>query len=186
MKYFKQLTGKKCYLSPPSLDDAAAYCQWLNDLNVSRYLEPSFSLTIEDEMEALKSLHKENKIFGIHDIKNDKLIGSCGLHEIHTVNLTAMFGIFIGDAGYWNKGIGTEAASLCLDFAFNVLNMHNIYLYVYSYNKRAMASYRKVGFKVTGKRREGRYYAGKRHDIIIMDILRSEFTSPFIIPLGTE
>jgi RimJ/RimL family protein N-acetyltransferase len=186
MKYTKQLIGKKCYLSPPSLDDAALYCQWLNDLNISRFLEPSFSLTVEEEAEILKNLHKENKLFGIHDINNDKLIGSCGLHEIHAVNQTAMFGIFIGDAGYRNKGIGTEAASLCLDFAFHVLNLHNVYLYVYDYNKRAMASYRKIGFQVAGKRREGRYFAGKRHDIIIMDILRSEFTSPYVIPLGTE
>ncbi|MBN2762709.1 MAG: GNAT family N-acetyltransferase [Bacteroidales bacterium] len=186
MKYFKQLTGTKCYLSPPALEDAALYCQWLNDLNVSRYLEPSFSLTVEEETEILKNLHKENKVFGIHDINTDKLIGSCGLHEINPVNQTAMFGIFIGDAGYWNKGVGTEAAELCIDFAFNVMNLHNLYLYVYEYNKRAIASYKKTGFTVSGKRREGRYYAGKRHDIIIMDILRSEFTSPFIIPLGVK
>ena len=186
MKYFKQIAGKKCYLSPPALEDAALYCEWLNDLNVSRYLEPSFSLTVEEETEALKNLHKENKIFGIHDVKTDKLIGSCGLHEIHTVNQTAMFGIFIGDASCWNKGIGTEAATLCLDFAFNVLNLHTIYLYVYDYNKRAIASYKKIGFLVSGKRREGRFFAGKRHDIIIMDILRDEFTSPYVIPLGTN
>ena len=72
-----------------------------------------------------------------------------------------MFGIFIGDAGYWNKGIGTEAASLCLDFAFNVLNMHTVYLYVYDYNKRAIASYKKIGFKVTGKKGKEGIMPGK-------------------------
>ncbi|MBN1414130.1 MAG: GNAT family N-acetyltransferase [Bacteroidales bacterium] len=184
MKYMKQLIGKKCYLSPPALDDAALYCEWLNDLSVTRYLEPSFSLTVEEETEMLKNLHKENRIFGIHDMQTDKLIGSCGLHEIHTINQTALYGIFIGDANYRNRGIGTEATTLCLDFGFNVLNMHTIYLHVYDYNKRAIATYQKIGFRETGKRREGRYYAGKRYDIIIMDILKDEFTSPYVIPLG--
>lgn len=180
MNYFKQLPGQKCYLSPPDTEDAKLYCEWLNDLNVTRYMEPSFSLMVEEETEALKSLHKENKLFGIHDARTDKLIGLCGLHEIHPINQTAMFGIFIGDADYRNKGFGTEATELMLDFAFNVLNMHTIYLYVYEYNQRAIASYKKVGFIETGRRREGRYFAGKRHDIITMDILADEFISPYI------
>ncbi len=180
MKYYKQLIGQKCYLSPPAIEDAGIYCAWLNDFNISQYLEPTYSITPEEEIEILKNLRKENKIFGIHEMQTDKLIGSCGLHEIHPVNQTAMMGIFIGETDYWNKGIGTEASSLLIDYGFNVLNLHNIYLYVYEYNKRAIATYKKIGFRESGRRRQGRFFAGKRHDIIIMDLLSEEFTSPYI------
>lgn len=37
--HIKKLTGKKCYLSPMSPDDALQYTQWLNDLSGKRHDE---------------------------------------------------------------------------------------------------------------------------------------------------
>jgi RimJ/RimL family protein N-acetyltransferase len=51
---------------------------------------------------------------------------------------------------------------------------------VFDFNKRAVASYKKIGFKEIGTRREDRQIAGHRHNTLFMDILSSEFESPFI------
>ena len=48
-------------------------------------------------------------------------------------------------------------------------------LSVMSFNERAIACYKKVGFKEIGRRRKGYFLNGKYHDEIFMDILKDEF-----------
>ena len=64
---------------------------------------------------------------------------------------------------------------MLLNYGFNTLNLHNIYLGVYSFNEAAIKCYKKVGFKEAGRLRQAKYYNGKRYDDITMDILRDEF-----------
>jgi RimJ/RimL family protein N-acetyltransferase len=180
MKYFKQVIGEKCYLSPTDPADAAQYCEWINDLGITMNLEPTISVSVEAEANLIRELQSKHRIFSIIDLYTDELLGSCGMHDIDLVNGLAMFGIFIGRKDHWNKGYGVEATSLCLDFGFNVLNLHNIYLIVVDYNPRAIRCYEKAGFKTIGRRREARHFGGKRHDLILMDILSTEFTSPYV------
>jgi RimJ/RimL family protein N-acetyltransferase len=118
---------------------------------------------------------KNFKTLSIIDIDNNELIGNCGYSDIDLLNQTAEVGIFIGNKKYWNKGYGTEALSLLLDYGFKALNLHNIFIRVYSFNERARKSYEKTGFKVIGKKREALLRGNERHDIIFMDILYNEF-----------
>jgi RimJ/RimL family protein N-acetyltransferase len=144
--YFKKMTGEKCFLSPIDTNDVEKFTKWLNDLEVTKYLllYPHI-ISIENEKEYLEKLSKEH-IYSIVDIDNNELIGNCGYGDIDHLNQTAQIGIFIGNKNYWNKGYGTEALSLLLDYGFKALNLHNIFLRVYSFNERARKSYEKVGF----------------------------------------
>jgi len=182
MRYYKKLIGKKCYLSPINIDDAEKYLAWLCDLEVSIYFKIlSQQLTIEKEKEILTTMSKnQHQTFGIIDIKTDKLIGNCSLFSIDKIDRKAEFGIFIGDKNYWGKGYGTEAGKLIVDYGFNALNIHSIMLETYSFNKRAIKSYEKIGFKVIGKRREAKIIGKKKFDVIYMDILSHEFESVYI------
>jgi len=182
MKYFKKLIGEKCYLSPINLEDAKQYTEWINDLEVTKYLLLICQqITLEKEQEILTNMSKKGaQIFGIIDIQSEQLIGNCSLFKINHLNRKADFGIFIGDKKFWNKGYGTEAAKLILDYGFNILNLNNIMLEVFSYNKRAIKSYEKVGFKTIGKRRETLIIGSKKYDEIFMDILAKDFESVYL------
>ena len=182
MKYYKKLVGKKCYLSPINVEDAEKYTEWLNDFEVTINLGLATEIvTLENEKEILAKMAKEKEnVFGIIDLKTDSLIGNCGLHGISHIHRTATFGIFIGNKKYWSKGYGTEAAKLTLDYGFNILNLNNIMLGVYEYNKRAIKCYEKCGFKIIGRRRESRILGGKKYDSITMDILAEEFESVYV------
>jgi len=183
MKYFKKLVGEKCYLSPVSVEDAEKYTEWLNDMEVLVNLTMiSQVVTLEGEREYLNGIAKDthNCTFGIIDLKTDKLIGNCGLHNINKVNSHAMFGIFIGDKAFWNKGYGYEATRLILDFGFNILNLNNIFLGVYEFNKRAIKCYEKCGFKKIGNHRQCKIISGKKYDVVLMDMLAEEFESPYV------
>jgi len=173
--YFKKLVGKKCYLSPMDIDDAEKYTEWLNDFELtSNLILYNSVINIETEKEFLEKLSKDHN-YSIIDKETNELIGNCGFVELDHLNQTSEIGIFIGNKNYWNKGYGTEALVLLLDYGFKALNLHNVMLKVYSFNERAIKSYEKVGFKIIGRRREALKRGIKTHDIIYMDLLYKEF-----------
>ena len=174
--YFRKLVGKKCYLSPMDLNDAEKYTEWLNDLEISIGLGHVYEgiLNVDSEKEILKDLSKKHN-YSILDIETNELIGSCGFLEVDNLNQIAEIGIFIGNKYFWNKGYGTEAMMLLMDYGFKALNLHNILLRVFSFNEMAIKCYNKIGFKVIGKRREALKRGDKTFDVIYMDILYNEF-----------
>ncbi|OHD55733.1 MAG: GNAT family N-acetyltransferase [Spirochaetes bacterium GWF1_51_8] len=181
MPYFKRLVGKKCYLSPMNPEDAPKYVGWFSDLEVAVNLKTQMNINLLSEREFLeKNLKDGNPIFAIIDLATDKLIGNCGLHDIGWVGRHAEFGILIGEKEYWNKGYGEEATRLILDFGFNIINLHNIFLKVMEFNKRAVRAYEKAGFKQIGRWRKAFQIAGKRYDFILMDILADEYESGYV------
>ena len=173
--YFKKLVGKKCYLSPIDVNDVEKFTEWLNDLEVTQNLiiYPHI-ISVENEKGFLEKLAKEHT-YSIIDNETNELIGNCGFNDIDNINQTAEVGIFIGNKKYWNKGYGTEALILLMDYGFKALNFHNIFLKVYSFNKRGIKSYEKIGFKIIGNKRESLLRGKERYDIILMDILYNEF-----------
>jgi RimJ/RimL family protein N-acetyltransferase len=173
--YFKKLVGKKCYLSPIDVNDAGKFTEWLNDLELTINLTLYNSIiNVENEKVFLENLSKEHN-YSIIDLETNELIGNCGFLEVDNLNQIGEAGIFIGNKSFWGKGYGTEALTLLLDYGFKALNLHNIQLKVYDYNKRGIRSYEKIGFKLIGIRRNALYRNRERHNIIFMDILANEF-----------
>ena len=178
--YFKKMIGTKCYLSPIDENDAEKFTSWINDLEMTQFLPKLYSrsINVQNEKELLGKISKEHN-YSIIDIGTNELLGNCGFHAIDHIYPTCEVGIFIGNKDYWNKGYGTEALSLLLDYGFKALNFHNITLRVVSFNERAIKSYEKVGFRFIGKQRETVTKDKKRYDMILMDILYNEFYERF-------
>lgn len=186
MTHFRRLVGQKCYLSPISAEDAQQWSAWFNDLEVT--------LPLGDEAYTMQTLARQQRdiaemtaadcpAFSIVDLQTDLLIGRCLLFGVSQVNRSAQLGIVIGDKDYWGRGYGSEAIQLLLDHAFNLLNLNSVMLGVFEFNRRAIACYRKIGFKEIGRRRQARIIAGQKYDGILMDILAEEFQSPFVTRL---
>ena len=174
--YFKKLIGKKCYLSPIDINDAEKFTEWLNDLELTINIGPMYSsnINVESEAELLGKISKDHN-YSIIDMKKNELIGNCGFLEVDNLNQTGEVGIFIGNKKFWNKGYGTEALMLLMDYGFKALNLNNIFLRVFEYNKRAIKCYEKIGFKHIGIRRNAIYRNMERHNMIYMDILENEY-----------
>ncbi len=180
--YFKKLIGKKVYLSPIDKNDYIKYTEWINDMDISMGMIFAAKLIDEEsEKSILERLAKGEFNFAIIDIEKDEVIGNIGFPNMDYINRTCEAGIFIGNKNYWGNGYGTEAFNLLLDFGFNILNLNNIHLKVYSYNKPAIKCYEKVGFKEAGRLREAKIICGKKYDEVYMDILAKEFKSPYLV-----
>ena len=181
MKYFKKLLGEKIYLSPRNTEDVEKFTEWMNDFETTDYTGRSGALvTIDAEKKYLEEHIKDESTFGIIELETDKLLGSISLEDINHINRTATLGIFIGDKEARNKGYGTEAIRLILDYGFNYLNLNNIKLDVMEFNERAIACYIKCGFKEYGRRRKSEFTNGKYYDRISMDVLAEEFKNSYI------
>ena len=76
---------------------------------------------------------------------------------------------------YSNKGLGSEAIQLFIQYGFEQLNLHKISLEVFSFNPRAEHVYTKVGFKLEGIKREDFKYNDKYIDTKIFGLLKSEY-----------
>lgn len=108
--------------------------------------------SIDETKEVLKSLIESNEVWGIYHIENDKLIGSIGLHfgqypltesKVHALG-------FVLNPDYWGKGIMKEAVDLVLSYAFDEMNITEVYANHFSYNKRSESFMNKYGMTFVG------------------------------------
>lgn len=181
MMYYPKMIGEKVFLS--AIDPSAShdYTKWVNDIEVSVGVGLAPKIISEtSEREILERLRDSGENFAIIAKDTGKAIGNCGFPKLNLIDKAAEVGIFIGNKEYWNGGYGTEALSLLCDFAFNVLNIHNISLKVYAFNLQAIHCYQKIGFQEVGRIREAKMIAGQKYDEVIMDLLDHEFVSPYI------
>ncbi|MFH1145840.1 MAG: GNAT family protein, partial [bacterium] len=64
---------------------------------------------------------------------------------------------------------------LFVSYVFKKWKLHRVELDVYEYNPRAIKVYKRLGFKVEGRRRERVLYKGRWYDDIHMSILDREW-----------
>jgi hypothetical protein len=62
-----------------------------------------------------------------------------------------------------------------LRFAFHQMNLNRVSLEAFESNERALACYRKCGFREEGRLRQDRFKHGRYYDTIVMGVLRKEF-----------
>ncbi len=175
--YYNKIDGKNIYLSPMNLEDMDKYITWLSDPNVARGIGAlSKVYNPENEKEFILDTLKNGKYnYAIIRKDDNTLIGNCGLMDRDNIHKKATLGIFIGDEENRNKGYGTETIKLLIDYGFNILNLNNIDLKVFSFNERAIACYKKCGLKEYGRRHESYYMNNKYYDEIFMEILRRDY-----------
>ncbi|HHV81053.1 MAG TPA: GNAT family protein [bacterium] len=172
------LVGDKIYFRGLELDDLDKLVSWINDPEVTLFLTMGrIPLNSIREEEWVRNLYKNQNdiVMGIVLKDGDQLIGDIGLHKIDWVSREGTLGIMIGEKEYQNKGYGTEAVLLMLNYAFEVLNLNRIELTVFEFNKRAIRCYEKGGFTLEGRLREKIYKDGMYRDVLIMSILKDEW-----------
>lgn len=172
-------SGKLVKLRAYKEEDIEKAVEFINDEEVKKFLDSNipFPMTKWQEEEWVRS-RKANADFtydfAIEDLETGKYIGGCSINECDVKNRTCTIGIMIGDKDYWSKGYGSDALKVLIKFIFEEVNMNKIKLKVFSFNTRAIACYKKVGFKEEGILKKELYRNGKYHDEILMAIFKNE------------
>ena len=173
------LQGPRVRLTALNVGDAPLLAPWYADAGFMRLFAavPANPKTEAELKQWLEERHKDptGYIFGIRPLESDELLGFIELDEILWPHQVGGISIAIGDARHQGKGYGREAMELVLRFAFTELNLYRLQLTAFSYNERAIALYEKLGFRREGVFREFLQRDGRRHDMILFGLLRSEW-----------
>ncbi|KAI0430309.1 acyl-CoA N-acyltransferase [Xylaria sp. FL1042] len=101
-------------------------------------------------------------------------IGLISIKDLPVYQRRATLGIQIASA-YQNKGYGSEVINWAMDWSFKWGGLHSLTLGASLYNERAVAVYKKAGFRQEGVSKEAVYRNRKWWDTVQMAILEHEW-----------
>ena len=84
-------------------------------------------------------------VFAIIAKDSDKHIGNISLGSISCEDNSGEISILIGEKDHWGRGIGYEAYTLIIDYAFNTLGLQRLYSGMTVRNKGMIRVVEKVG-----------------------------------------
>ncbi len=83
-------------------------------------------------------------------------IGAVDLYDLDPLHLRAGVGILIFEKSFRRKGYATQALQQLMDYAFDTLHLHQLHCTVGENNAASIALFKKLGFEITGVRKEWR------------------------------
>jgi len=172
--------GSKVRLRPIRSSDMAQSIRWRNDPEVrERALGYRFPVTEAMERRwydaVMDDQSRTRVVFAVEALDDDALVGFIQLNRIDWISRTSYLGLVIGEKDRQGQGMGTDATSILLKYAFDCLNLRKVCLEVAAYNPGAIELYRRLGFRKEGALRAQVYLEGTCHDLVLMGLLASDF-----------
>lgn len=170
------IEGTHVILREITKNDTNNIVKWRNNPNVMKnfIFRDKFTPEMHNHWLDTKVASGEVIQYIIIDKETDTEIGSVYFRDIDKKSSSAEYGIFIGEDNYRGKGLGTETASLFINYGFESLKLHRIFLRVIAENKAAFHAYKAAGFKQEGYMRDMVKLDGEYKDIIFMSILETD------------
>ena len=106
---------------------------------------------------------------------DDVLVGRAALFNVDDLARNAEIGLSVLP-GHQGKGYGRDVLQVLLGYGFRSRNLHRLHLQTLASNEPALRAYRAVGFVEEGRRREHAWVEGRYDDVVLMSVLRSEWS----------
>ncbi|MBI0583094.1 MAG: GNAT family N-acetyltransferase [Methanomassiliicoccus sp.] len=169
------LEGRLVRLRAIENGDLLLFVKWINDPDVSFFLQFEPPMSLEDEATWYHHmLNSRDKVFAI-ETREGRLIGNIGLVGLDWRSRKTDIGIMIGEKDAWSQGYGTDAITVLLRYLFEELNLNRVGLYTDATNLRALRCYEKCGFVREGVVRQHRFSNGRYIDSVQMSVLRQDW-----------
>ena len=164
-------------IRPITEADTPKIVKWRNTPSVVEHFIYRTPLTEEAHLNWFHNRVQTGDVaqFMITDTETGEEVGSVYLRDIDRDNRKCEYGIFIGEDSCRGKGIGSRAAQLALEYAFEELGMNRVFLRVFADNEIAINSYKNAGFQVEGTFRDDVMIDGVGYDMVFMAILRKDW-----------
>ena len=144
------LSGAKIILRAKRGSDAAEDYEWRSDYELAELddapiIRINFQEYLYQYQEELQFPSSWSRRFAIDTIEGLH-IGNCMYYEVNFIDNSAELGILLGNRDYWDKGYGTDAVIVLLNYIFGDTQLGRVYLHTLSWNIRAQKSFEKTGF----------------------------------------
>lgn len=153
--HHRKIIGKKIFLRLLSSNDVSQdYVNWMNDSEVTQFLESRFRrYSLRDIKQYVRLTNKSahNFLFGIFLLANKQHIGNIKIGGIDWYHKSADIGLLIGEKKIWGKGYGAEAIRLATKFGFETVGLKTIIAGIYANNIGSYKAFLKNKYKQVGK-----------------------------------
>ncbi len=113
--------------------------------------------------------------FAVQRLEGGATIGVVGLEHIDYRNQVGEVAGLIIDPTERKQGWGTKAVKTLQSYSFNDLNLHRLYVRIYSSNAAALCTAEKAGFKKEGVARDAVHNNWRYEDVVYLAVLREEW-----------
>ncbi|MGJ3494464.1 Spermidine N(1)-acetyltransferase [Piscirickettsia salmonis] len=140
------MDADRIHLRALEKSDLALVHRWNNNFSVMRYwFEEPYESFVELEELYNKHIHDQSERRFIIENSDNNIVGLVELLEIDYIHRNAEYTVLI-DPNYQGRSYALQATEQVLGYAFNVLNLHKVYLLVDERNEKAIHVYKKAGF----------------------------------------
>jgi len=161
-------------LRPLEREDLKFVHQLNNNASIMRYwFEEPYEAYIELAQLYDKHIHDQHERRFILEVAGNQ-VGLVELVDIRSIHRRAEFQIIIAPA-HQGKGYARSATLKAMTYAFNVLNLHKLYLIVDRDNVRAIHIYQALGFEPEGELKEEFFIDGHYRTAIRMCLFQRDF-----------
>lgn len=171
--------GDRLRLRPMRVADASGpYQRWMNDPEVTRYLESRFVSHSADDLRdyILRNTGEGRGAFlAIVEKRGHRHVGNIRISQPHEMYGTTDMGIIVGERDCWGKGYATEAIGLALNHAFLAMGARKVIAGVYESNKGSIRAFEKNGFVQEAKLRKQAELDSEYEDVLQYGILVGEW-----------
>lgn len=102
---------------------------------------------------------------------NSRLVGALDLFDFNPQHKRAGLGIVLIDTER-KKGIANQALELIIEYAFSVLDLHQLYCNIEETNKESLKLFEKIGFKLAGIKKSWNFRDGKWVDEYLFQLIK--------------
>ncbi len=175
---FTFIQGDIIDLVPLNSEHVNLYVKWENNPNVRIYARNIIPRTVEDmkkKFEPSKDKIKKEINFEIWHKKAKIPIGFGEVADINWYAQNGWIGLIIGEPEYWGQKIGEEATRLMVEYAFNELNLYEIFAGINSANIGSWRCAEKSGFTREATFKKNQYVNGKYFDTFIYTLFKEDW-----------
>lgn len=147
---------------------------WMNDKSVYPTMSFVPPISLDNTIAWFKKNQNSAQRIDVALEENGEVVAFGGLTNIDYRLRKAEFYVFVGPE-HQRKGYGTRSTYLVCKYAFDILQLHKVYLLTNNTNEGAKRTYEKVGFKLEGIHREEKVVKDGFEDRLYYGLLSSEF-----------
>lgn len=175
LKETKLKNGDTLILRKPTTEDAVKMIQYLNTVggesNNLLFGKGEFRLSVEQEIEHIKSVNTDINSLMIIGTINDNIVSIAGIMTPNRKRIAHNGDVAISvKKEYWSNGIGSEVMSELISFAKKNGTIKNVSLGVRAGNETAIKLYEKFGFQKVGLHKNFFNIDDDFYDEILMDL----------------
>lgn len=170
------LRGTSVRLEPLTSAVVESYLRAMDDPEVTRWTGTHATFEVSDIEDWLRTRqdHHHRADWAIVRSWDGLFLGEAVLNDLDADNESASYRLWLAGPKVFGRGYGSEVTRLVVDYALDQLGLHRLSLEVFDHNLRARRVYEKCGFTVEGRLRDALLWEGRRHDSLVMAVLRTD------------